>query len=247
MAVMEIAPGVWSAGTRWVSWYVVDGGTDGLTLVDGGLPSYRRHLDPALAAIGRQRSDLRAIVLTHGHIDHIGLAAAVARDGAKVYLHPADTRLAADPRTNKTDRSVVRYLAYPATVAFVAHCVVNGAVNPPPFPESVALTEGESAGIPGAPVVTHVPGHTDGSCVLEFREHGVVFVGDLLCTVSPVMGSASDPQLQTRGSNRNSDQAMQSLERLHGVASRMVLPGHGRPWRDGVEAAIESARRIGCR
>jgi hypothetical protein len=37
------------------------------------------------------------------------------------------------------------------------------------------------------------------------------------------------------------------LERLADVTARTVLPGHGRPWRDGVEAAVESARRIGCR
>jgi glyoxylase-like metal-dependent hydrolase (beta-lactamase superfamily II) len=45
-------------------------------------------------------------------------------------------------------------------------------------------------------VVTHVPGHTDGSCVLEFREHGVVFVGDAFCTVSPVTAPTSDQQKQ---------------------------------------------------
>jgi hypothetical protein len=57
----------------------------------------------------------------------------------------------------------------------------------------------------------------------------------------------ADPQLQTRGSNKNSDVAMQSLDRLGGITSRVVLPGHGGPWRDGVEAATTSARRIGCR
>lgn len=95
--------------------------------------------------------------------------------------------------------------------------------------------------------MTHAPGHTDGSCVLEFRDHGVVFVGDLLCTISPATGRRADPQLQTRGSNRDSDQAMASLERLAGVGSRLVLPGHGGPWHDGVEAAVAAARRIGCR
>jgi len=93
----------------------------------------------------------------------------------------------------------------------------------------------------------HTPGHTDGSCVLEFAEHGVVFVGDLLCTINPAFGRRDVPQLQTRGSNADSDLAMSSLDRLQGIEARNVLPGHGGPWRDGVESAVAHARRVGCR
>jgi glyoxylase-like metal-dependent hydrolase (beta-lactamase superfamily II) len=243
----QVAPGVWSAGTRFVNWYVVDGGADGLTVVDAGLPGYRRSLDRELAAIGRSRADVKAVVLTHGHIDHVGMSATLASDGVAVHLHPADERLAAQPRTNTTDRPLLPYLRWPATWAFLAHCLAQGALRPQPMPASTPLVDGAVAAVPGAPVVTHVPGHTDGSCLLEFRDHGVVFVGDLLCTVDPATGRRAEPQLQTRGSNKDSDQAMTSLERLAGVDASVVLPGHGRPWTDGVEAAVSSVRRLGCR
>ena len=247
MRPTQVAAGVWRAGTRYVNWYIVDGGAEGLTLVDAGLPGYRSRLDASLAAIGRTRSDVRALVLTHGHIDHVGMAAPLAAAGATVHLHPADAALAANPRRNRTDRSVVPYLRYPPTVAFLAHCVREGAVRPPEMPASLPIAEGQVLDVPGAPHVRHTPGHTDGSCVLEFREHGVVFVGDLLCTVSPVSGRPARPQLQTRASNRDSDTALESLDRLAGINARIVLPGHGGPWHDGVEAAADSARRIGCR
>lgn len=94
---------------------------------------------------------------------------------------------------------------------------------------------------------THVPGHTSGSCLLEFREHGVVFVGDLLCTVSPVTARPACPQLQTRGSNPNSAQALASLDRLEVIKAELVLAGHGGPWHGGAASAVASARRIGCR
>jgi glyoxylase-like metal-dependent hydrolase (beta-lactamase superfamily II) len=243
----EVAPGVWRAGTRYVNWYVVDGGADGLTLVDGGLPGYRDQLEGTLRHLGRTPADVRALLLTHGHIDHIGLSRPLADAGVTVHLHPADRGLAAAPRTNRTDGSLLPYLRWPATWAFLAHCVAQGAVKPPPMPESEPLRDGEVAAVPGRPTVTHAPGHTDGSVVLEFREHGVVFVGDLLCTVSPATGREARPQLQTRGSNRDSRQALASLDRLRGIDARLVLPGHGGPWRDGVEAAADSARRIGCR
>ena len=82
------------------------------------------------------------------------------------------------------------------------------------MPAATPLADGEVADVPGKPLITHTPGHTDGSCVLEFRDHGVLFAGDLLCTVSPRSGRAAAPQLQTRGSNTDSEQAMASIERL---------------------------------
>lgn len=246
MTVSPVVPGVWRAGTRFVNWYIVDGG-DGLTLIDAGLPGYRKQLGPSLASIGRQVSDVRAVVLTHGHIDHIGFADVLHDAGASVHMHPDDVTLAREPKTNKTDSKSLKYLAWPGTLAFIAHAVRQGVSRPAPMPGSVPLADGAVADVPGQPLVTHAPGHTDGSCVLEFREHGVVFVGDLLCTLSFFSGRPADPQLQTRASNRNSAQAMASLDRLHDVSARTVLPGHGAPWRDGVEAAAASARRIGCR
>jgi len=247
MTPIQVAPGVWAAGTRFVNYYVVDGGADGLTLVDAGLPGYARRLGPTLAAIGHAPADVRAVLLTHGHVDHVGMAQPLADAGATIYLHEADAALAADPRLNKTDRPLLPYLRYPATVAFVVHAVREGATKHRGAPALVPMRDGETLDVPGKPRVTHAPGHTAGSCVLEFAEHGVVFVGDLLCTISPAFGRGDVPQLQTRGSNADSDLAMSSLDRLAGIEASTVLPGHGGPWRDGVSAAVETARRVGCR
>src|SRR3954451_1087150 len=100
MVVEQVAPGVWRAGTRFVNWYAVDAGGEGVTLIDAGLPGYRQDLDRTLREIGRARTDVRALILTHGHIDHIGFAGEIRSAGATVHLHPADAGLAAKPSTN---------------------------------------------------------------------------------------------------------------------------------------------------
>lgn len=121
MALQKVSAGVWRGGTRYVNWYLVDAGGQGVTLVDAGLPGYRRRLDSDLASVGKERADVRAVVLTHGHIDHVGMAGEIAAAGAAVHLHPADEALAADPRSNETDSNLLPYLRWPATLAFVVH------------------------------------------------------------------------------------------------------------------------------
>ena len=246
MTVTEVAPGVWRAGTRLVNWYVVDGGDAGLTLVDAGLPGYRTQLDPVLRSIGHERSDIRALLLTHGHIDHVGMADVLAAEGATVYLHPDDDALAADWRKNETQRGMLRYAHLPGLWVFLAHCARNGVSRPRTMPATRPIADGAVVDAPGQPTVTHAPGHTDGSVVFEFADHGVTFVGDLLCTMHFGSGRNAPPRLQSRGSNRNSDQALASLDRLEHVQAPVVLPGHGSPWTHGVEAAAASARRVGC-
>lgn len=242
----EVAPGVFRAGTRYVNWYVVDGGDAGLTLVDAGLPGYRSQLDPALAALGKSRSDVRALLLTHGHIDHIGFADVLAAEGAGVYLHPDDNALADNPKRNTTDAPLTRYLHLPGTWAFLGHCIASGATRPRQMPDVVPIVDGDVLPVPGRPRVVHTPGHTDGSVVLDFPDHAVACVGDLLCTLSMATGREKSPRLQSRGSNKNSAQALASLSRLEDLTAPIVLPGHGSAFRGGIDAAAASARRVGC-
>lgn len=246
MSVIEkVVPGVWRCGTRFVNFYLVEDDA-GIVLVDTGLPAYRRHLDNGLNRLGRTSSDVKAVLLTHGHIDHVGCADHASAAGAPVHLHPADAALARDPRRNKTQGGPLPYLLWPATAAFVGHALTSGATRPRPFPTTVALEDG-ALEVPGHPNVVHTPGHTAGSCIFEFSDHGVAFVGDLLCTADPLTGRHVAPQIQTRGSNLDSDQTLRSLEKLDSIAAKVLLPGHGVPWLDGAEAAVANARRVGCR
>ena len=66
-----------------------------LILVDAGFPNKAPAVLDAIRQLGRQPGDLKHIVFTHGHPDHIGSAAALVREtGATTWMHAADVPLA---------------------------------------------------------------------------------------------------------------------------------------------------------
>src|SRR5262245_19062099 len=69
----EVAPGVHRLGNSMVNYYVVEA-DGGLTLVDAGLPAFYRELEEFLRGRGKTVSDIDALLLTHAHGDHVGIA-----------------------------------------------------------------------------------------------------------------------------------------------------------------------------
>ena len=64
---------------------------DGLAVLDTGFPNSAPKILDGVRALGRRPDDVRHILLTHAHPDHIGSAAALKREtGATVWAHPID-------------------------------------------------------------------------------------------------------------------------------------------------------------
>jgi glyoxylase-like metal-dependent hydrolase (beta-lactamase superfamily II) len=88
---------------------------DSVTIVDAGLPRHWSLLPKALARLGRRLDDVRALVLTHGHYDHVGFAERARRElGVPVYAprgediyhhdaHRAAARRQGRPRRQRAD------------------------------------------------------------------------------------------------------------------------------------------------
>lgn len=97
--------------------------------------------------------------------------------------------------------------------------------------------------MPGRPRAIHTPGHTRGHVVFHFPDRGVLFLGDLLCTLNPLTGRRG-PQLMPRPFNLSSAQMLDSLGRVESVDAVLHF-GHGEPWREGAATAVERARATG--
>jgi len=133
---------------------IADPATRDAAIVDPGEES-----DLFLARLGAEGWTLRAIWLTHAHLDHVaGVSAMRAATGAPVWLHPADRRL--------YDHAPDQARLYGLELARLA----------PPDRE---FREGEPAVVGGLAFdVLHTPGHSPGS--VSLAGYGVVFVGDVL-------------------------------------------------------------------
>ncbi|HET6507038.1 MAG TPA: MBL fold metallo-hydrolase [Baekduia sp.] len=250
----EIVPGLWRLRlpTGWpgidhVNAYAIDRAQgDGIVLVDCGTagdPSCVAALEVALeAAGGRTLEDVRLLVATHAHSDHIGTApVVVARGGAELWAHPDSThftaafrepeRIAAarERRARREGVPEARLEAYRTTreeQEGVLDLVTPGR----------ALRDGDVVDSALGPwEVLETPGHCPSHVCLVQRERRLLLAGDLLC-------AAFVPWLDYGCSPDPVAEALASLDRVEGLGEiTHALPGHGRPITD-VPATIALTR-----
>jgi glyoxylase-like metal-dependent hydrolase (beta-lactamase superfamily II) len=243
---IELAPGVWRAGSEFVNWYLVEEGGR-VTIVDAGLPGYRPQLDRALDRMARGTGDVAALILTRAHVDHVGIAEPVRAElGVAVHVHADDEQLARTKKpVGKNERSSLPYLRYPFVYRLLWHMIRAGVAKTKAIAEVTTFSDGETLDVPGRPRVVHTPGHTSGHCAFHLAEKGALLVGDEICTLNPATGRRG-PQLMPRALNLSSATCLDSLARIQDLEADVVLPGHGEPWLDGVPAVVEQARAAGA-
>jgi glyoxylase-like metal-dependent hydrolase (beta-lactamase superfamily II) len=235
---MQIASGIHRIGSKsMVNAYLVEEAGQ-VTIVDAGVSGLYRELARELAAMGRSIEDVRALVLTHGHSDHIGFAERIRLDrGIPVSVHQADAALARGEVPNPAKGYGPTRVA--PLVGFLWFTLIRGGLRTKHVSEVSTFGDGATLDVPGSPRVTLTPGHTPGSAVLEFTSHRALLVGDAFATYAVTTG-ASGPQIAPFTADPT--QALESLGRIEGLSADVLLPGHGDPWTGGVEEAIRRVR-----
>ncbi len=237
---MKITEGIHRLGPGLVNVYLVEE-AGAVTIVDAGMPGDWSDLLKELAAMGRSLGDVRALVLTHGHSDHIGFAERARKErGWTPRVHELDAALARGEVPNPAKGGgPIKPLPL---LRFILLGLRRGGLRPPKIQEVATYGDGATLDVPGAPRVILLPGHTPGSAALHVASLDALLIGDALSTVSVANGSTG-PMVAPFTADPAA--AIASLGRLDGVEARWVLPGHGQPWTGGVAEAVRRIRAGG--
>ena len=105
----NVVEGVHRIEDAYTNWYIVED-EDGVTIVDAGVPTSWKSLQDALPRLGKTRADVKALVLTHAHFDHIGFAERARRElGVPVYVHENDVPLTRHPLQYAHEKARAKY------------------------------------------------------------------------------------------------------------------------------------------
>lgn len=221
---------------------------DGVVLFDtgiGGKGGFRR-FDLALAQAGFSVEDVRLVVCTHSHTDHYGLAAPIVEGaGCELWMHPAWEH--------------VRLLGDDPAAAFERRIEVARQSGVPPaalerYRESRkgddetgldAIVEPDRDLLPGVEIETDLgawqvyetPGHAPSHVVLHQPENRLLISGDHLLGRTVLFfdhGHTPDPL----------GEFLRSLDVVEPLEVGLVLPGHGRPFRDPAMKIAEARRQV---
>jgi glyoxylase-like metal-dependent hydrolase (beta-lactamase superfamily II) len=240
--VEQLRPDLWSVPVpiprsplRYVSVYVLALQGGGLGLVDTGWKSDEgwEALRTGLASIGGDVADVRGVLVTHMHFDHLGLAGRVREaSGAWVAMHPADAAIIGSPLMHDPTAFV------PAEVAFLVSLGAepDEAASDVGTPEEFArlsgfprpdrlLEDGDLADFPGWRMrARHTPGHTPGHLCFAEERTGLFFSGDhVLPRISPNISTTH------HGDEDPLRDYLASLSKVAGTEPPEVLPAH--EWR----------------
>ncbi len=189
---------------------------EGFFLIDTGFKKKRGQLEQELSEAGCSPGDLKLIILTHGHVDHVGNAAYLRdRYGAEIAMHGGDSAMVeSGDMFIDTGGAVVGLVG--------ALMKILGLSDYERFTPDIMLEDGQDLSAHGLDAtVIHTPGHSEGSICIENVE-GDLFCGDLFNnTKKPEKASLiQDP-----------DKLEASVEKIMASEYKSVYPGHGEPFR----------------
>ncbi len=184
---------------------------DGLVLVDAGLTGIAGELEGLLKEIQRSPEEVKAILLTHGHLDHTGDASRIQWEtGAAVWVHPAE-------RDHVDGR--VQYRGW-ARGCGLLEAAGRLAFSFTPPEVTGDLSDGQRLPWWGGLRVVHLPGHTPGHCGFFCERTGWLLSGDVFASYA---WSVHLPPLLL---NRDQAGVRTTLKKVAAMELSGVIPSH---------------------
>ncbi len=184
-----------------------------LSLVDVGLIGKANGKIESLRKMGIELKDIKRVIMTHTHLDHIGCLSEILKriPGVELWIH----KLEAEPLEKGDERTIY------GMDAFKTMCQAQYGLKPGVFRFQVhhKLEGGESLNIGGMDwEVIHIPGHSMGSIALYHRLKRILIPGDV------IYADYAIGRFDLHGANASD--LKKSLLRLANLEVDLLLPGH---------------------
>ncbi|OPY68913.1 MAG: putative metallo-hydrolase YflN [Syntrophorhabdaceae bacterium PtaU1.Bin034] len=194
-------------------------GSGDLSLVDAGLMGKGAYKLRSLLENGTNLSDIKRIIMTHTHLDHIGCIKEIIKEipSLELWVHAEE----AEPLEEGDERTVY------GMDMFKQMCQMQYRLKDGDFTFKVNrwLKDNEELSIGGQTwTVLHIPGHSPGGIALYDGKNGVLIPGDV------VYADYAIGRFDLHGAN--GQKLKNSLMRLGELNVKMLLPGHNRILKD---------------
>ena len=201
-----------------VNAFVID--SDGLTLVDTGYKGSMERIFKAIRKSGKNPADIRRIILTHLHPDHVGSAAEIKKQlNIPVLAHEVDADLietGAGGRDSKiSSPGVLNWLLFQIFIK-------RAPMTTEPVQVGQRLKSDEVLDIAGGIEIVHTPGHTQGHIALRLPEEQLLIAGDICANMFGLDWSVVYEDLEL---------ARQSIQKVAELEFDKAVFGHGIPLR----------------
>jgi len=231
----QIAVGVEGLRIAFVNVFGVATANGSWTLIDTGLP-----FSAGFVRSWGERTfgvPASAIVLTHGHFDHVSGAAELAQAwGAPIYAHPLEFPYLTGEKEYPPPQVGAGGGPGGVLMSLLSHLYPRGPVDLTRWLRPLATGPGAGDATPVAGwEIIPTPGHTPGHISLFRSSDMALLVGDAFCTTKPEsffeVALAQLPELHGPPAYFTADpqQAARSIRLLANLHPRIIAPGHGRP------------------
>jgi len=212
----KVIDGIWRIRGKRSNIYLVEG--NGLTIIDTGMPGDDRVILEALGMLGHAPADVRAVCITHAHLDHVGsLAAVKAATGAAVVAGVREKEYIEGRKMLCSMRREGMGGALFRGVLFVLEACLQKY-----YPSQVDRAVGEGGGDAGGLQALATPGHSPGSLSFYDPAKRALFTGDAL-SARPSL------RLPVRAGCADYRRALLSARALGELKVDVCLCGHGDP------------------